>query len=180
MMRGLPLKEQAKANLAKARSMRKTSVPMLNHRQELFATLVVGGQTRREAYISAGYHCNNSQTLSVCASNLARHPLVMARMKELRDLQAERVIAQVTGIAEVQERKQAMTSKLRAAAETPLTHRDQIAAVHELNLMERVYDERPTITDNRTINIIVSSEKAKELTNNIANRLLELGSNDEE
>ena len=50
----------------------------------------------------------------------------------------------------------------------------KIAAIREANLMEGVYQEATTgYIDNRTVNIIVSSDKAKELTENVSRRLSE-------
>jgi len=56
----------------------------------------------------------------------------------------------------------------------------KIAAIRESNLMEGVYQEAQTgYIDNRTVNIIVSSDKAKELTENVSRRLLPEAANQE-
>lgn len=52
--------------------------------------------------------------------------------------------------------------------------RDPISAIAELNKMDKVYDSGGSnYNDNRTINIIVSSDKAKELTEGVSKRFIE-------
>lgn len=56
---------------------------------------------------------------------------------------------------------------------TKLKLHSNIQAIAELNKMEHIYEATaPGFQDNRVINIIVSSERAKELTENVARRLM--------
>lgn len=66
------------------------------------------------------------------------------------------------------ERASSRTSKVKLI--------NPITAIAELNKMDGVYQIMPPgFNDNRTINIIVSSEKAKELTQNVTRRLIQAG-----
>ena len=57
---------------------------------------------------------------------------------------------------------------------TTLKLRDPVGAIDTHNKMDRIYSEIPaSFQDNRTINIIVSSDKAKELTEKVSGRLLD-------
>ena len=47
----------------------------------------------------------------------------------------------------------------------PVTAGHKIAAIHEQNLMEHIYDEKPQYQDNRTYNILVQDTETKDVFN---------------
>lgn len=50
---------------------------------------------------------------------------------------------------------------------TTIKLRDPISAIQELNKMDHIYDEKPQFNDNRTFNIIVQGDEAREKVNQL-------------
>jgi len=135
----------------------------LTQKQETFTLNLFKGMSQREAYIQAVYSPNALQsTRDRNASALANSNKVLTRFNELRQK------AEDESIALPKERKQRLTEFVREDIESdkgvPLRH-SNILATQELNKMEKIYSNGATVNvDNRTLNIIVNSDKAKELT----------------
>ena len=79
------------------------------------------------------------------------------------------------------ERLELLSELMKKPTPKRISNRDAIGAVKETNLMEGVYQEAQTgYIDNRQVNIIVLTDKAKELTENVGRRLLPKTNNQEE
>jgi hypothetical protein len=68
-------------------NVRTASTVLANHRRELFAQLLVQGETATDAHELAGYRRNDGN-----ASTLARHPQVQARLKEIKGEMAAKAV----------------------------------------------------------------------------------------
>ena len=137
---------------------------MLTQRREDFCRNILKGMTQRDAWIHAGYSANSSIAVQdEHASKLAAKDIIKIRIQELRDMAA------TPDVMDYQERQEKLScigrEDIISAKGTPL-RAPNIASIQELNKMDKVYETQPLV-DNRTINIIVSSEKAKELTEGI-------------
>lgn len=76
-------------------------------------------------------------------------------------------------ISEITSRTEYDKDGANAALITKVKLHSPISAIDILNKMDKVYNDVPLVNqDNRTINIIVSSEKAKELIESVGKRLL--------
>ena len=85
-------------------------------------------------------------------------------------IKVEKKSPNVGAVSEITTRTKAYRKGSEPVVITNLKLHNPIHAISELNKMERIYEAEGTITiDNRTLNITVNSEKAKELTK----RLLE-------
>ena len=134
----------------------------LTVKQEKFITSYVQTGNAQQSAIDAGYPPKSAH--SIATENLQK-PAIIERRKELE--------AQINSpkIADVKERKEKASEIIRAEVKSPVTAKECISAIAELNKMEHIYDEKPQWNDNRIFNILVSSEKAKELTERIGRRL---------
>lgn len=161
-------------------------MPVLsNARQELFAQTWFKGEPVTSAAIVAGYAPKWAASI---ASRLSRNVNVLARYKELQQK------AEDHSVATVQERKQVLTEiargrfadftanltteKLKSAAlqeikvttspggkTTTIKLHNPIHAIAELNKMEGIYSDGPSVNvDNRTINITVASAEGESMT----------------
>jgi len=130
----------------------------LNQRQELFCINYVSGMTATDAAIEAGY---SSKYARENCPKLLHNTTIQERIVALN--------AKLIGktVATIKERKERLTTILR---EDNLTDKGNLArgtniqAISELNKMEKIYSENVVNVDNRTLNIVVNSDKAKELT----------------
>ena len=102
-------------------------------------------------------------------------PLSKARMRLRKQLDRGTVKPSPTTafmLLPLDERKEVLKSIALHSIEKPISAGHVIAAIKEYNLMEHVYDPvTPNWIDNRTINFIVTSDKAKTLTENVERRL---------
>jgi len=106
---------------------------------EKFALDVAGGMTQHDAYIKN--ICPRAKdwkpsNVDVRASEMARK--VKPRINYLRQKSSEK------GIATIADRKRRLSMLINGTAKDDLKTRDQIAAIAELNRMEKVYDTAPT------------------------------------
>ncbi len=141
----------------------------LTQKQETFCLDVHKGLTETDAYRNS-YNVANMGTNSIYveACRLKANPKVALRLKELN----------APFVKRIQSTKDAKLRVLEDIYSKPVevvTTKNIIGALAEHNRMTG--DSAPDINiehqDNRVINIIVSSEKAKELTENVSKRLLE-------
>ena len=118
--------------------------------QERLAQNIVSGRYKAawEAGIAAGY-CAANATQNV--SKAVRLPHVQRRIAELRARSDSALVATII------ERKIKLTEIMdgKIANVSPTA---RIAAIHELNLMEGVYEALSVIQDNRQINFVVVYE----------------------
>jgi len=140
---------------------------MLTQKQENFKNDLFQGVPQRQAYINH-YNTKNmlSDTIDKEAYELANNPKIARSLQELRDGVKSDLIANV------EERKEKLTEVIRFKLPDRVTAKERVQATDTLNKMEKIYASvDPGYIDNRTINIIVSSERARELTERVANRL---------
>lgn len=129
----------------------------LTQKQETFCLKYFELGNATEAALIAGYSPKTAR--AIASINLTKAD-IQARLKELNQNTEDASIATVT------ERKQRLTELAKEDNEGKFGFQRQpnISAIAELNKMEKVYTENTVNVDNRTLNIIVNSEKAKELT----------------
>ena len=139
---------------------------MLTQKQENFCQNILKGMTQYDAFVNA-YNTENMQrsTIDESACRLAAECKISARVKELRSLVTSKNVA--TPI----QRKEILSEIAHSSHKEPVTARERTQAIDTLNKMDKLYSEG-MIQDNRSVTIIVSSEKAKELTENVSRRLL--------
>ncbi|MBA7668333.1 hypothetical protein ES703_76443 [subsurface metagenome] len=130
----------------------------LTQKQETFCLKYFELGNASEAALVAGYSPKYAATHTTRWLNMAN---IKERLTQLRQ------IAEDESVATVIERKQRLTVFVREDIESdkgvPLRH-SNILAAQELNKMEKIYTDGATLNqDNRTLNIYVSSDKAKEL-----------------
>jgi len=107
----------------------------LTVKQEKFIVNVFKGMTQRDAYIDA-YNAHYAvETIDANASRLARTEKVSQRLAELR----EQVISDA--VMSVTERKERLSQLAREDVKKPLTGKEVVLSVAELNKMEHIYDE---------------------------------------
>ena len=134
----------------------------LTNKQETFAVLIFQGMTQRKAWVEAGYTPNYPiEVLDVKASVLANSPKIKARLTELQVRADDELVAPII------ERKRIATEVARAEMRQPITAREKVLAIAELNKMEHIYDEKPQFQDNRTINILVQGDEQRDRFNKL-------------
>lgn len=124
------------------------SGPIQNARQELFALGIVRGLSQRQAYYEAGYKAQTDEAADVCASQLLSNSKVAARVAELQQAIAEKVVVHESLTAErvlEEYRRLAFANMLDYMRTTPegdayvdfsaLT-REQAAAIGEITVEE--------------------------------------------
>ena len=163
----------------------------LTQKQEIFTLNLFKGMYQRAAYIDAYKPTYSISSIDENASRLSSNEKVIARLKELQQLTQDATIATVIErkqvLTEIVRGRFAdfMTNltkeKLQSAAlqeiriievgkdipikTTTIKLNDQVRAIAELNRMERIYEADGTVSIvNRILNIYVTSEKAKGLT----------------
>jgi len=118
--------------------------------------------TQRKAWVKAGYTPNYPiEVLDTKASILANSEKIKDRLRQLRDKVDDELIAPIL------ERKKIATEVARAEMRQPITAREKVFAIAELNKMEHVYDEKPQYQDNRVLNIIVQGDDARDKVNQL-------------
>ena len=107
----------------------------LTPKQERFAQLVAAGATQIQAYRDAGYSFNNASLngLYVNASALANNTKVALRITQLRAPSARPAEASIA------ERREVLASIIRDDHRTPLTAKEKIYAIAELNKLDGSY-----------------------------------------
>ena len=134
----------------------------LTPKQERFAINLFKGLSQRQAYIQAGYSSkSNGHTLDENAFKLANSNVILMRLNALQGETKDQTIA------DVKERKQAATKVIRIGVEKPVTAKELVMAVSELNKMEHIYDEKPQYQDNRTYNILVQGDEQRDRFNKL-------------
>lgn len=116
----------------------------LTPKQEAFALNLFKGLSQREAYVRAGYSSNGKDnTTDIEAHKLANLPKVTQRVLTL---QSE---VRKVAIANVQERQEIATQVARAEMKAPVTGKEKVLAIAELNKMGGDYPpEKRDITFN--------------------------------
>jgi len=128
----------------------------LTQKQETFCLKYFELGNATEAAIAAGY--SSKTAVKIASENLTKLDIV-ARLRELREA------VNTDTIATVKKRKEVLTGIADGEHKEPITARERIQAIAELNKMERVYEEGIKVNiDNRTVEIIVTSDTAKKLT----------------
>ncbi len=130
---------------------------ILTQKQETFCLKYFELGNASEAARLALY---SPKTAAVIGAENLLKPKIAARIQELRQ------IVEDATIAIVKERKQRLTVFVREDnySKFGINRQGNIQAIDLLNKMEKIYSENVVNVDNRTLNIIVNSEKAKELT----------------
>lgn len=181
----------------------------LTPKQREFRNCLFNGMTQRESWGAAGYSTNYPvECIDSHASRLANLDKMKVSLEEMRQaaespLIADEIerkeilseilrgkVAQFVDEDGVIDRKKLDSSAIQAIDEHTVGGRARILklrlhnpmqAADILNKMDNSYEQPPAgVQDNRVFNIIVSSEKAKELTANISNRFLKAGEAQEE
>ena len=138
---------------------------MLTQKQEKFTRLLFLGHTQREAWKLAGYSTNYPpEDIDANACKLASVTKIKQRLNELRDKAAEPDVFTVT------QRRIAATEVIQEPIKQPVTAKERVMAIAELNKMDGIYETAP-IQDNRQINVYVVDREAKELLGRIGERL---------
>ena len=126
----------------------------LTDKEERFCQCIAEGRSQYESYLMAGYANNTDRAIvDTNASRLANDTKIVLRINELRERATSSKVLSITQRKEI----------LSEIGKTEKYAGHKVRALHELNLMERVYDTNVNV-DNRHINIYVSSDKAKDLT----------------
>ena len=134
----------------------------LSVKQEKFICSYVQTGNATQSAIAAGY---SPKTARVIASLNLTKVDILARKLELE--------AQINSpkIADVKERKESATEVIREAIKVPVTAKERILAISELNKMEHIYEIKPEVSiDNRQVNIYVMDGETKELLSRVKER----------
>jgi len=128
---------------------------LLTTKQERFCLEYFTTGNAYQSAITAGY--SQKTAVSIASINL-RKPRVLQRIKEFRDAAAS------DKIADVKERKEKLTEILRDGHKTPLTAKEKVWAISELNKMGGDYaPERHAVLEDILIQVVyVDREKQKE------------------
>jgi len=116
--------------------------PLKNLKQEKFVNYIFKGCNHREAYTKAGYSIKSTlAVLDSNASRLANTEKVLARLAELQQK------AEDASVMSVLERKKRLTEFANETIESKfgIVRTSNIAAIAELNKMEKVYDDAPKV-----------------------------------
>ena len=114
-------------------NVRTASTVLANHRRELFAQLLVQGETATDAHELAGYRRNDGN-----ASTLARHPQVQARLKEIKGELAEKAVVTAESLM-----KEAEEVRVRAMERGQLNA--AVAAIKEKGVLSGKRVERSEV-----------------------------------
>ena len=168
----------------------------LTIRQERYAQNVFLGMEQAEAYRLAGYKTDKMalNTLYADSSRLASSAKVKQRLTQLRQaaedatvatvLERKQVLTEIVRGRFIDFMTKLTPEKLRSAAlqeiriteigkeipvkSTTIRLHSSIQAIAELNKMEKLYAEGPTVNiDNRKVEILVVSDTAREATRRI-------------
>jgi len=130
-----------------------------NSRHELFVQAIVKGMSQTDAAIEAGYKKSRAKQTG---HRLVTYGYIIKRREELSKL------AISDTVMTVKQRKERLTGLANETNRQPVTAKEIVQSIAELNKMDGVYAEGATVNiDNRKVEIIVSSETAKKLTEQI-------------
>lgn len=129
----------------------------LTQREERFCVEYYRTGEGTQSAITARY---SPKSAAAIASQLLKKPHIIERIRRLRAMEVK------LAIADVDERKGLLTEVYRFPLPDRVSAKERVMAIGEHNKMDGVYTEGVHI-DNRTIEIIVSSETAKKLTERI-------------
>ena len=116
----------------------------LTQKQENFTLNLFKGMTQREAYTNAGYSSGYAiEVLDTNASVLANSNKILLRLKELRGQTEDDTVLTVL------QRKQRLTEITKKDIKAPVTAKESILAIGELNKMDHIYTE--PVTENKVI-----------------------------
>ena len=136
----------------------------LSAKQEAFCVFYFTTRHGTQSAIKAGYSPDTAREMA--SENLTK-PTIQARLAEL---QASIPPSEEQAIAFVIERKKLLTKIARHKIEVPVSAGHKVAAIKEINLMERVYEEPSGGQDNRVLNIFVIDRETKELLTQVKER----------
>lgn len=130
--------------------------PLENAQHELIALAVIEGKTLAQIADAANYHTKWRES-HVC--NLIKRPEIQARILELQQQAAsDRVMT-------VRQRLERLSEIGRAHYDDPDRDGDPIRAIHEMNLMQRIYREGTDVNVRQyVINMQVVSEASERAT----------------
>lgn len=141
-------------------------VDKLTQKQESFTQDLFAKVNQNKAYANH-YNTENMlpATIDRAAFELKENPKVTARLAELNGRVESKLVASVL------ERKERLSEFIREDIEDKdgeVKRTSNIQAVDALNKMEKVYSEPASgYQDNRTINIIVTDQEAKEMLDRV-------------
>ncbi len=128
----------------------------LSQKQETFCLEYFSNRNATRAAIVAGY--SEKTARAIAWENLTK-PDIKRRLQQLRDMAtSEKVMPEIM-------RKERLSEVARDDYKTPLTAKEVVGAITELNRMDGVYDERPQFNDNRQYTIVVSEEGMRDKVN---------------
>lgn len=140
----------------------------LTQKQETFCVEYFSTGNATQSAITAGY---SPRYVATNTTKLLNNTNIYNRIKQLQEAAVSSAIMSVT------ERKERLTKLANEdiySAKGTLLRSANIQSIDILNKMDKIYSDGSTVNvDNRKIEIIVSSERGKELTQ----RLLEGGDN---
>lgn len=138
----------------------------LTPKQERFARNLFSGMSQREAWIQAGYSSKYAPAvIDVNACRLATR--IKLRLAELNAQVTSKLIANET------ERQEILSEIARKPNKEPVTAKERVLSIAELNKMDKVYETIP-LADNRTVNIIVIDGETKDLLGKVKDRTKKL------
>lgn len=134
----------------------------LTPKQERFALNLFKGLSQRQAYIQAGYSSkSNGHILDENAYKLANANVILMRLNKLQSG------VRSAAIMDKQKRQERLTVVAETEFKAPVTAKELVLAVAELNKMDHIYDDKPQYQDNRTYNILVQNTETKEEFNKL-------------
>ena len=116
-----------------------------NNRHEKFALSLFKGMSQQDAALQAGYKPSRARQT---ASRLATMLPIVARILELHQK------AESDAIMSVRERKEKLTEIADGEHKIPITARDKIQAIAELNKMEHIYEPGGNARDVNVVFVI--------------------------
>lgn len=146
--------------------------PLKNNRHERFCLALFKGMSQKDAAIEAGYSPKWARS---AASRLSTNVNILGRIRQLQEMAKSDAVMTVT------ERKERLTELAGEdnTSQFGYARGPNIQAIAELNKMEHIYEPEGGVNiDNRTVNINVTSEKAKKLTQRIIEGEKTGGAND--
>lgn len=146
--------------------------PLANSKHEQVALAIFSGATLAEAAKAGGF---TGKWPESHACNIAKRPEVRQRLEELHKQAASEAVMTVI------QRKIRLSEIARARCGDPDRDIDPIRAIHELNLMERIYKTGIDVNlQQRILNINVVSDAAQRATQQIIEGLNTLSEADKD
>ena len=134
----------------------------LTPKQERFALNLFKGLSQRQAYIQAGYSQRaEPATIDNNAYILANSNEIIERLNELTSQASE------SAKMPINRRFRRLAELADMPVEKEVSAREVVMAIAETNRMTHIYDEKPQYQDNRTYNILVQGDEAKDRFNKL-------------